>query len=234
MKSIYLIFILALAAISLANCQTRSTAVSNPCQPVSNPFPTPSATRDWIEYAPNVTIGRVCNFSGEVTRGQTYTHEIEAGLVFCLRPNSFWKKDGGWDIVISDTSENNCGKSFSSIVTPPFYGDNPIFIQGWQFRNENNTREVPESVNAARKTRLFNFVFNQNDYELIWKAHDCIMRNQCIDGLTQDKATNTIETTPKSRGVVTITNLVLGNLVPNDAAWIEQMEFNVKIYLPAE
>ena len=37
-----------------------------------------------------------------------------------------------------------------------------------------------------------------------------------------------------SRGVMTITNLELGNLIPNERAWIESMNFEVKVYLPAK
>ena len=33
---------------------------------------------------------------------------------------------------------------------------------------------------------------------------------------------------------MTITDIELGNLIPNDHVWIESMEFEVKIYLPVE
>ena len=49
-----------------------------------------------------------------------------------------------------------------------------------------------------------------------------------------DDAIKVIATMPKSGAIMTITDLELGNLAPNDHAWIESMEFEVKIYLPAE
>ncbi len=39
---------------------------------------------------------------------------------------------------------------------------------------------------------------------------------------------------PRSRGVMTITNLELGNLIPDSKAWIEYMGFEANVYLPTE
>lgn len=226
--------ILVLISIFLAGCEKQSNLTSVICRPIDNPFSRPEATNDWVEYAPNIEIGIVCSFSGEVVRGQVYFQKISDDLAFCLRPNSFWKEDGGWDIVISNISQDSCGESYSGIVTPPFYGDNPIYIQGWQFRNEDNTKNVPENLYESREIRQFNFVLNQDDLETIKSNHNCATRNQCKDTLNQSEANNTIVKIPKSRGILTITKLQLGNLIINDIAWIDYMEFDVDIYLPTK
>lgn len=237
MKSFGIYVVISLIiGLSLAACQ--STTNNTHCEPTSSPFATPP-TNDpndvRVMYAPNVTIGKVCTFSGQVRRAQTYKHEIVDGLVFCLLPNSGWHENEGWNIIISDTMDDDCSKGFNGIVSPPFHGMNPIFIAGWHFRNDTNTAENDGSVNAPQEVRWFNFLFDTDAFEAVWSAHSCLSWFQCEEnGLTQDEAVKIIATTPKSRGIMTISNLELGNLVPNDKAWIETMEFEVKIYLPTE
>jgi hypothetical protein len=236
MKSFFVyLAVFGLVGLSLTACQSINNETV--CEPASSPFPTPptnSLEDVRIAYAPNITIGRVCTFSGKVTRAQVYKHQIVNDLVFCLRPNASLHKNDGWDIVMSDTMDNDCGQGLNGIVTPPFHGENPISIDGYQFRNQGNTAENDGSVNAPQKVREFNFLFNQNDYETVKSAYICLNWNGCKNGLTQHKSEIIIATMPKSAGIMTITNLELGNLVPDDRAWIESMEFEVKIYLPAE
>jgi hypothetical protein len=236
MKSSWMHIVLFwIIVLGLAACQPAMNKTG--CAPTASPFATP-VTNDLsdvgVVYAPNITITRVCIFRGHVTKGQLYTHEIVKGLVFCLRPHTSWHENDGWDIVISDATEDNCGQGFNGIVTPPFHGMNPIFIEGWHFRNDKNTAENDGSVNAPQEVREFNFLLNRNDFEKVWSAYSCETWNHCENGLTQDKAGNLIAITPKSRGIMTITNFELGNLVPNDKAWFESLDFEVKIYLPAE
>ena len=131
--------------------------------------------------------------------------------------------DRRWTINIGDEIGDKCDDNFAGIVTPPFHGNNATFIQGWQFRNEANTAN--SEGNAVRK-RDFNFIFNQSDFETVFNSH----------------YSNPASTIPKpdltkisrSRGVFTVTELTLENLVPNKVAWIESMKFEVKIYLPPD
>jgi hypothetical protein len=221
--------------ISLFACQDATNEVV--CQPASSPFATPSraSLSDLTEaYKPNSAIGRVCSWRGVVVRAQVYTQQITEGLTFCLRPHTTWHENDGWEILISDTAHDRCSHGFNAIVTPPFHGENPVFIAGYQFRNADNTAPNDGSVNAPQEVRSFNFLFSQKDYETVWSAHNCLARNECENGLSSDDAVKVIAITPKSAAVMTITDLELGNLIPHDHAWIESIKFEVKIYLPAE
>jgi hypothetical protein len=206
--------------LSVAGCQSPNLPT---CESTTNPFPKPSGQADDTQYNPNIEISKVCSFTGEVERGQVYKQKIEDDLVFCLIPSSFWVKNGGWTINFGDEIGDECDDNFAGIVTPPFHGNNATFVQGWQFRNETNTSDSEGSI---PQTRYFNFIFNQSDFEAIFNAH------------YPDPASTIPKTDltkiPRSRGAFTVTELKLGNLVPNEVAWIESMKFEVKIYLPSD
>ena len=188
MKSFWVyIIVFGILCLSLFACQSTNTETV--CEPASSPFPTPPTNNlddVRVAYAPNIAIGRVCTFSGKVIRAQVYKHQIVEGLVFCLRPSTSWHENDGWNIVVSDTTNDDCGQGFNGIVTPPFHGENPIFIGGYQFRNKDNTAENDGSVNAPQKFRWFNFLFSKEDFETVWAAHSCITWNQCENGMTID------------------------------------------------
>lgn len=228
-------WIVLFGIIGLCLAGSLSATEETTCEPITSPFEAPAANdvNGVIDaYSPNVTISRVCTFSGHVARGEVYTHEIVKGLIFCLRPSRSFHENDGWRIIISDATEETFSTGFNGHVTPPFHGFNPISIEGWHFRNDKNTAENDGSVNAPQKIREFNFLLNRSDFENVSSAHLCKMYNDCENGLTQDKAGEIIAATPKSRGVLTITDFELGNLIPNDKAWFESMDFKVRIYLP--
>lgn len=214
------------------------------CEPVSNPFPTPSGNADSFQYNPNIEINRVCTFTGHVSRNQTYKHQITHDLVFCLVPSGIMPDvfEEGWTIVISDTRPGSCDfgsenyVNFGPIVAPPFRGNLFFDVYGWHFRNENNTGVNDESVNSPQEERYFNFLFNRKDYEKVWYAARC--SQWAIDAdcamATQTSMNVKITEIPRSRAKFTITELELGNLNPNSHAWIEHMEFKVDVYLSVE
>jgi len=193
------------------------------CESTTNPFPTPSGLGDGTQYNPNIEISKVCSFAGEVERGQFYRRKIKDGLVFCLIPSSFWVENGGWTINIGDEIGDECDDNFAGIVTPPFHGNNATFVQGWQFRNKMNTAD---NESNSPQTRAFNFIFNQSDFEATFNSHypDPAATNSGID----------VTKIPRSSGIFIITELKLGNLIPNEFAWIESMKFEVKIYLSSD
>jgi hypothetical protein len=226
MKKIYLALIIAigLGAYLFIACQS-STNGQVVCENTANPFPTPSINHPLNAltiYGPNIDIGKVCVFRGSVSRGEIYSTEIAPDLYFCLRPNSFPKENGGWDIIISDTTP--CSVSFAGLVTPPFY--DVMEIQGWNFRNTDNTGENEDSVKAPQYERVFNFLLNRDDYNRMREMELCLSINDC--------QINQIAEIPKSRGILTINEIKLGNLEKNDTAWIEYMEFIVEVYLPKD
>jgi len=223
MKKAYLWFVVVFAAITFAVIGYERNSVS--CEATADPFPTRDPNGHYLTN-PSITIGKVCSFSGELRRGESFQKKIAPELVFCLTPSSFWQENGGWTLNISDEIGEPCDDNFAGVATPPFRGgDNATFIEGWQFRNENNTAE--SEANAITRNsliRYFSFVFNQSEYEAIFNAFWNIPTDESVDA-------SKILT---GRGVLTIVDLKLGNLIPNETAWIESMKFDVKIYLPPD
>ncbi len=215
------------------------------CEPSSNPFVKTSAMGD-TEFSaslfPNITITRVCRFTGHISRGQVYKHKIIENLVFCLVPSGIFAEvpDEGWSIVITDSRSGSCDfnsedyVNFGPIVTPPMRGNLWFDVYGWHFRNKDNTGENDGSVNAPQKERFFNFVFNRKGYETVWHSERCNEWKIDTDCAIATQSSIKSSEIPRSRAKFTITKLELGNLVPSSLAWIEDMEFMVEVYLPAE
>ena len=132
---------------------------------------------------------------------------------------------------MTDSLDDDCEANFSELVTPPWHGENAIRIYGYQFRNSDNTGENDGSVNAPQKERGFNFVLNRADYELRRRSYHCFWWKTDCPSETEPMEDREIL---HSRGIMTITDLELGNLVPGEQAWIESMTFEVEVYLPAE
>ncbi len=213
------------------------------CKPSSNPFaenPMMSSDEYHAGYYPNITITKICTFEGNISRGQIYKHQIAPNLVFCLIPSGAVDTPNvGWNIVISDTLNGSCDPNsenyvnFAPIVTPPFYGNLFFDVYGWHFRNKENTGENNGELNVPQKERFFNFVFNRSDYKIVWHRARC-NHWQLDEDCAYATQTSTQTDVFWTRAKFTITELELGNLVPNSYAWIESMKFMFDVYLPAE
>ncbi|MBN2501998.1 MAG: hypothetical protein JXB38_14545 [Anaerolineales bacterium] len=215
------ITILGTVVILLAACQPAGENQVS-CEPASNPFTHLPDFEYNGGYYPNITITRVCKFSGQVRRGQFFKQEVIPDLVFCLRPNG-----QGWTIVMTDLADDNCEVNFSGLVSPPFHGVNPIFIDSLQFTDMDEESSHPDSFG----TRGFNFVFNRVDYEARHNEYYCTMNNiNC----PPETGTGERRVIPHSRGIMTITDIRVWNPVLEEEIWIDDMEFEVDIYLPAE
>ena len=197
------------------------------CKPSSNPFEKPSTMSD-IDYAvslfPNITITRVCTFTGHIARGQIYKHQIMKNLNFYLCPSGIFSNehDEGWSIFINDSRSKSCNfeedfADFASIVTPPFHGNLTLDVFGWEFRNEENTTGANDrSFYVPQKERDFNFLFNRKDFEAVWHASRCDewrMPDDCALATQTPAGSNTF--IPRSRAHFTITEIELGNLIPH-------------------
>lgn len=217
--------------LGLVGCQSASRE----CQQTTNPFPTLDPVETWRNYSrPNMEVDQVCTFKGQVTRGQTYKHQVTQDLVFCLIPNDFFSGEvTGWEMKISDTMDDECGENFAPIVNPPFRGNLLFDIHGWQFRNKDNTGENDGSVNAPQKERQFAFLLNENDNKTAIARYRCSQWGIDCPTVTPSDKNADISEIPRSVAIFTITNLEFGNLIPNKMAWIERMNFEVKIYLPS-
>jgi hypothetical protein len=226
------IIIFSLLCLGLIGCQSNSASTA--CKPTVNSFPTLDPIETWNNYTrPNIKITQVCTFTGQLTRGQTYKHQITPHLVFCLIPNNFFSgEESGWQIKISNTMDGNCGNNFAAIVNPPYHGNLLFDVHGWQFRNKDNTGENDGSVNAPQKERNFSFLLNENDDHMASAQFRCTYWGiDCSTDTPSGKAVGILDF-PRSVGEFNITDMKLGNLIPNKTAWIEWMSFEVKIYLP--
>ena len=89
------------------------------------------------------------SFTGSITAGERFEHRLGERFIFALEPTEF-----GWRIAIYEKSRDED----LSRLTPPFhFVPNPRWIEGWHFRNEENTGPNVGSVNAPQREREFIF-----------------------------------------------------------------------------
>ena len=144
-------------------------------------------------------------FSGRVVRGERFVRTIAKDLSFDLVPIAF-----GWEIVVRAPSrpDENVAR-----LTPPFhFVPNPRYIEGWHFRNADNTGPNDGSVNAPQTERKFMF-------------SPKLARSIQYPPGQEDVAIVQAD----GRGVLTIIELHLGNLIPGERAHIESMTFRVTV-----
>lgn len=172
------------------------------------------------------------SFIGEVARGQRFEKALPNGLVFNLIPEEYayvgWM---GWNIEIRPLSESS--QNYAGIATVPFRGTNALQILGWHFRNIDNTGPNDGSVNAPQEERRFRFVLHEVDYQVASEAVECIMWPPLCEEMDVQAAIDLHQSVPVATGTLWVTRLELGNLEPGEQAWIEYMEFEVKLDLPA-
>jgi hypothetical protein len=166
-------------------------------------------------YFPNVEIA------------QFFRQEVAQGLAFCLRPFSYMQN--GWSIVMSTDGNEDCDVDLSSPVTLPMHGWTPRDVFGSYFANQSDTEEIIGNMEEPVAKREFSFVFGYEDYKRIEENWAC-----WVYGLNCPSDWENTSETPRSRGIFAITKLKLGNFTTKDQAWIEEMDFVVKIYLPAD
>ena len=169
----------------------------------------------------------VIRFSGEVLRGETFEKEISSNLVFRLVP-----RPQGWDIQIGN--KTNPDLDFSRI-TLPLRGINSRQLNGWHFRNADNTGINDGSVNAPQEIREFEFVVGQEDYDI---AFDALTKLSWPYDYTDEEVDEASEQIygglKRGTGILTVTDMELGNLEPNEQAWFERVKFDVELILPVD
>lgn len=171
-----------------------------------------------------VPIRGAVKFSGEVKAGEKFEKELSNGLVFRLTPIEL-----GWTINVGtkDDTESN----FSAVVTPPYRGVNAIYIQGWHFRNADNSGpndKGPKMINAPAEEREFQFVSSSADFKT---AMDCLQKMLWSYSFTDQQvkeATAAHEKLKKGRGRLLVKDLKLNNLEPGKQAGIDDMKFEVE------
>ncbi len=89
----------------------------------------------------------VAEFEGEASARRPFQQAFGPGLVFHLLPSDF-----GFRIAVRDERGEDISR-----LTPPLRGVNARFLDGWHFRNRDNTGANDGSVNAPQTKRGFIF-----------------------------------------------------------------------------
>ena len=95
-------------------------------------------------------VQRNVRFSGAVRKGRSFERQIGANLFFRLVPEEL-----GWAISVGSKAVRG---NFCSVVTPPYRGMNALRIEGWHFRNSDNSgpnEPGPNNVNAPQEHESF-------------------------------------------------------------------------------
>jgi hypothetical protein len=149
---------------------------------------------------------------GEVKMGEAFEKAFGPGFHFRLEPDPH-----GWLIVIRDER----GNEDLSRLTPPFhFVPNPREIEGWHFRNADNTgpnESGEKNVNAPGLVR--EFIFSPE----VGRTIDYPPKPEEIEKIKHF-----------GRGELTILDYKLGDLVSGKRARFEWMRFEVDLSLPAE
>ena len=165
---------------------------------------------------PNLSI----RLHGEVHRSEKFEREIGRGLVFRLVPDEY-----GWDIEVGP---KNGTDNYMDCVNGPLHGITPYQIEGWLFRNDDNTanRKTSELMTPGiGDKREFQFVLTAAD-----EAKSCADLDE-MEHIYDEKdperktATSRFGEHAGGDGSVTITGMTLGHLKPGAQAWIEDMRF---------
>ncbi len=168
---------------------------------------------------------------GEINRGETLVHQFEHGdrrYEFRLVPTG-----GGWTIWIGDPMQRE--ENYVAAVTPPFRGINPAIIEGWHFRNRDNTgpnEPGDGNVNAPQSERRFAFVVDRAGYQAAQEALAVLLWPDGRSDADIRDAETRLAAVPRFEGVLLIEALELGNLVAGEHAHVERMAFRVTLKLP--
>jgi len=233
--------ILIILVVILAGVVGYLTLIKNPTPPVTTNQTPPANTP--IKQTPSVTLPtrttkKVIKFSGEVKRGENFEKEISNNLVFRLRPIEL-----GWEIFVGykrskpniEPIRDEEDANFAIVVTPPFRGINHLDIEGWHFRNADNTgpnEPGPKNVNAPGDIRKFYFVLNNSDYQKAGKALDRLLWPYSYSEQKVKEAEFILSKLKRGYGILTIQDLKLNNLMPGQQAGIDWMKFDVELHFP--
>ncbi|HVO75798.1 MAG TPA: hypothetical protein VMT35_17355 [Ignavibacteriaceae bacterium] len=167
-------------------------------------------------------------FSGEIEKGNSFHYKISKNLFFELLPGEF-----GWIISIRDSDYN---ENYCAIATPPFHGINSLYIEGWHFRNSDNSgpNEAGEkNINAPQEIRQFSFVLDKESYERTAALLDTILYSGNNNNENLNKAETELKSMKKGIGRLEIVDMKLMNLKVGEKAGFEYMKFSVELNIPA-
>lgn len=166
-------------------------------------------------------------FSGEVLKGQSFERQIGTNLFFRLVPEEL-----GWSISVASKAVR---ENFCSVVTPPYRGVNALRIEGWHFRNSDNSGpndSGPKNVNAPPELREFDFVLNEVDYRGAFDALQILLWPYSYSKQQIDAAEGAHAKLRKGSGKLVIRDLKLNALELGKQAGIDRMRFDVELSFP--
>ena len=170
---------------------------------------------------------RNVRFSGEVLKGRSFERQVGVNLFFRLVPDEL-----GWSISMGSIAPRG---NFCSVVTPPYRGMNALRIEGWHFRNSDNSgpnEPGPKNVNAPQELREFYFVLNEADYRSAFDALQILLWPYSYSKQQIDAAEGAHAKVRKARGKLIIRDLKLNVLELGKQAGIERMTFDVELSFP--
>lgn len=170
---------------------------------------------------------RNVRFSGEVPKGRSFERQIGANLFFRLVPEEL-----GWSISVGSKA---VPENFCSVVTPPYRGMNALRIEGWHFRNSDNSgpnEPGPKNVNAPQELREFYFVLNEADYGRAFDARRIFLWPYNYSKQQIDAAEGAHAKVRKGRGKLMIRDLKLNAIELGKQAGIDRMAFEVELTFP--
>jgi len=181
--------------------------------------------------AHSFAAGNPMDLRGEISRGETMIHRFDHnGAQYELR---LLPAGGGWTIWIGDPAHRD--HNYVAVATPPFRGINPATIEGWHFRNlDNSGPNEPGggNVNAPQTERHFFFVLDESGYQKAQEALELVLRPGGHPEAEIKNAEQRLAALPHGEGTLLIDALELGNLTPGEKAHIERMAFHVTLQLP--
>jgi hypothetical protein len=171
---------------------------------------------------------KTVSFSSRISKGQSFEKQIGVNLFFRLIPDEL-----GWTISVGSNSapKNN----FCGVVTPPYRGINAIHIEGWHFRNADNSgpnEAGPKNVNAPQKAREFHFVLNDGDYRKAFDALQILLWPYSSSKQEITEAESVHAKLPKGNGALTIRDLKLNRLDVGKQAGVDGFTFDVELNFP--
>lgn len=150
-------------------------------------------------------------FEGEVSADGEFRHVLGQRFLFLLQPIEY-----GWVIVVTDEIT---GRDLSRLTPPLHFVPNPRYIEGWHFRNVDNTGpNGPGAKNVNAPQEIREFIFSPKV-------------GISIGGPQQDRALSyeDIETIRNfGSGTFEILDYKLVNLIPNTKANFGWLKFRVR------
>lgn len=181
--------------------------------------------------APAAAGAEPIDLRGEVNRGETIVHPFEHhGVQYEFRMAPI---GSGWTVWLGEPIKRD--RNFVTAATRPYHGINPAVIQGWHFRNADNTgpnEPGKGNVNAPQKERRFSFVLNAADYHAARESLEILLGPEERSDEEIAEANIRLKKLRKGFGVMWIEAIELGNLIEGEQAHIERLAFRVRLTWP--